>query len=205
MAPTRRTASLALALTVAALSAACAGGHVRADLPAGPRFSAARLGELRGAMTCDGDWLGGSSSNGGLAADLDLASRWGVEVVIDMRSGRARASAPLAQPAAAAGLEVVEIDPLEGSGTLAGSESTAVQITDLAVDRIRTALGATDRPRALLLDDDGRLAAAVYAVHLVADGGVDAATALRAASSTGFTDSCEAFVTEQVARIREGR
>ena len=48
-------------------------------------------------MTCDGDWLGGSSSPDGLAADLDLAGRRGVEVVIDMRSERARASTPLSE------------------------------------------------------------------------------------------------------------
>ena len=205
MAPTRRTASLALALTVAALSAACAGGLVRADVPAGPCFTAARLGELRGAMTCDGDWLGGSSSSGGLAADLDLASRRGVEVVIDMRSASLRASAPLAEPAAAAELEVIAVDLLEGVEASGGSESPAVRITDQAVDRIRAELGNNGRPRVLLLDDDGRLATSVYAIHLVVDEGVDAATALRAARSTGLTESCQAFVTEQVARILEGR
>lgn len=178
---------------------------MRADVPAGPRFTAARLGELRGVMTCDGDWLGGSSSSSGLPADLDLASRRGVEVVIDMRSARVRASAPLAEPAAAAGLEVIEVDPLEGFQASESDESLALQITDLAVDRIRSRLRSPHRPRALLLDDDGRLASSVYAIHLVADGGVDASTALRAARSTGLTDSCQAFVTEQVNRIRQGR
>ena len=205
MAPTRRTASLALALAVAALSAACAGGRVRADLPAGPSFTAARLGELRGAMTCDGDWLGGSSSPDGLAADLDLAGRRGVEVVTDMRSERARASTPLSELAAAAGLEVVEVDPLMGFDASEGGAPPAVPVTDRAVNRIRAVLGTPDRPRALLLDDDGRLASSVYAIHLVADEGVDADAALGAARSIGLTDSCQAFVMEQVARIREGR
>lgn len=205
MAPKRRTAPLALALAVAALSAACVGERVRADLPAGPSFTAARLGELRGAMTCDGDWLGGTSSSGGLAADLDLASRRGVEVVIDMRTERARASTPLGELAAAAGLAVVEVDPLMGFDASERGAPLAVPVTDRAVNRIRAVLGTPDRPRALLLDDDGRLASSVYAIHLVADEGVDAAVALGAARSAGLTDSCEAFVVEQVARIREGR
>ena len=156
-------------------------------------------------MTCDGDWLGGTSSSGGLAADLDLASRRGVEVVIDMRTERARASTSLGELAAAAGLAVVEVDPLMGFDASEGGAPLAVPVTDRAVNRIRAVLGTPDRPRALLLDDDGRLASSVYAIHLVADEGVDAAVALGAARSAGLTDSCQAFVVEQVARIREGR
>ena len=100
---------------------------------------------------------------------------------------------------------MIAVDLLEGVEASGGSESPAVRITDQAVDRIRAELGNNGRPRVLLLDDDGRLATSVYAIHLVVDEGVDAATALSAARSTGLTESCQAFVAAQVARILEGR
>lgn len=201
MAPSRRTVSLALVLSVAALSAACAGRSVRAGVTVGPRLTAARLGEVRGAMTYDGDWLGGTPPLECLAADLDLASRRGVEILVDMRSARIRSSVPLAGLAGDAGLEVVEVDLLEGFD---GAEAPEVPITDRAVDRIRQILKAPGRRRTLLLDDDGRLASTVYAVHLAVDENVPATMALRAARSTGLSDACELFVKEQVARIRRG-
>ena len=204
MAPTRRIASLTLALAAAALSAACAGGLVRADVPAGPLHRGAP-GELRGAMTCDGDWLGGSSSSGGLAADLDLASRRGVEVVIDMRSARVRA---LGAPGGASGRGGARGD--RGRSARGDRCFGAAALRRPSGSPTRPSIGSapcsgrTTGPRAaarrrrptrhLRLRDPPRGGRR----RRRGDGP-------RAARSIGLTESCEAFVTEQVARILEGR
>lgn len=202
MASARRIAALLLFVIASTSLVACGGGALRAGVSVGPRLTHARLGDVRGAMTYDGDWLGGTPPLEALAADLDLAARRGVEVVIDMRSPRVRESVPLNGPAGAVGLEVVEVDLLMGFD---GPEAPEVPITDAAVDRIRSILRAPGRRRTLLLDDDSTLAATVYAIHLAVDENVPAAMALRAARASGLTHACEDFVDAQVERIESQR
>lgn len=201
-----RLGALQLAL-LAALLPGCGGRSLRSGVSVGPRLTSARLGALRGAMTYDGDWLGGTPPMDSLPADLDLAARRGVEVVVDLRSPKVREAVPLQGPAGEVGLDVVEVDLMgdaASSGPTAGPSPERVPITDRAVDRVRAILESPGRRRTLLLDDDGTYASTLYAIHLIVDENVPAAEALRAARATGLDAACEAFVADQVVRIRGG-
>jgi hypothetical protein len=152
-------------------------------------------------MTYDGDWLGGVSSSERIAEDLELASRRGVEVVLDLRDPGERASLPLDVYTGALGLSLVAVDLVGGASGGAGPD-TNLPVTEAGLDRVRALLETPGRRRVLLLDDDGTIASMIYAIHLAADEGVDGDTALRAARATGLGGDGEAFFRDQVARIR---
>ena len=106
--PVRRTRAplgAACALSLALLLGACGGS--RGLESTGPELTPSRLGGLRCAMTYDGDWLGGMPSAERIPEDLELASRRGVEVVLDLRSPAERAALPLDVYADALGLSLV--------------------------------------------------------------------------------------------------
>lgn len=190
-----RAARAVLAVTPVLLLA-CACGATRGDEGVGPELAPSRLGGLRCAMTYDGDWLGGMPPSERVAEDLELASRRGVEVVLDLRSPAARGALPLDVYADALGLSLVAVD------VGIGEAEDDAPVTEDGVDRVRALLETPGRRRVLLLDDDGTLASMIYAIHLAADEGVDEDVALRAARATGLGDGGERFVREQIARIR---
>jgi protein tyrosine phosphatase (PTP) superfamily phosphohydrolase (DUF442 family) len=144
-------------------------------------------------MTCEGDWLGGMPPAAELGSDLELAARRGVDLVVDLRSPRARASQPLAAAVEGAGLTLLTIE-----GT------SADQISADAVDEVRRVLNAPNRRRLLLIDEDGTRASVIYAIHLAADEGIAEADALRAARAIGLGQLSADFVHEEVERIRSG-
>jgi len=192
--PEVAVAALAAPLGLLLLAAAC--GSTRGAEDVGPELVPSRLGGLRCSMTYDGDWLGGMPSSERIAEDLELASRRGVEVVLDLRSPEARGALPLDVYAGALGLSLVAVD------VGIGEAEDGAPVTEGGVDRVRALLETPGRRRVLLLDDDGTLASMIYAIHLAADEGIDEDTALRAARATGLGDGGERFVREQIARIR---
>jgi len=190
------------AATLVAMSAlvgvGCGGSPVRLDAPAGPRLSPDRLGSVRSSLACDGDWMGGIPLAEDLDDDLGLAHRRGVTVIIDLRDAANRDLMPLDAAAERAGMELVEIDRALAGDTL---QDLTSEISNAAVDVVRDLLNEPGRSGVLLLDDDGSLAAAVYAIYLTADRGVDESGTLNAARSSGMSDDDVAFVRRQVARI----
>ena len=188
-----------IVLAAAMVGAGCFGKSARLDGPTEPRLASDRLGSVRSALTFDGDWMGGMPLAEDLDEDLDLAHRRGVAVIIDLRDAGSRETLPLDDAAERVGMELVVIDR-----ALAGSslQDLTSEISNAAVDVVRDWLGAPERRGVLLLDDDGSLAAAVYAIYLIADRDVDEADVLRAARASGMTDDDAAFVRSQVARSR---
>lgn len=178
-----------------AILGGCGGGALRRSAPAVPRLVTQRLGNIRCAMTYDGDWLGGIPSIEDLEGDLDLAARRGVEILIDLRWDGSKQYLPLEPYTSPLGLELVEV------GVGRPVDTGSFRISKEAVDQVRSILTAPGRRRVLLLDDSGTLAPAIYAVHLAVDEGIPEAEALRAARAVGLSSTCEGFVREQVDRI----
>lgn len=156
-------------------------------------------------MTYDGDWLGGMPPIECLPEDLELASRRGVEVVVDLRSIRRRLEHGLEGPVVDAGMEYVSIELQRlDVGDDTGRDDLEV-ISDEAVDQVRSVLRAPGRRRVLLVDDDGTYSSMIYAIHLAADENVSEAMALRAARATGISVENEEFVKRQVRRLSSGQ
>lgn len=169
-----------------------------------PTLSAARLGSVRGALTYDGDWLGGIPGADDLEADLELASRRGVQLVIDLRPDASKQQLSLFDPVADLGMELVEIS-LRGTKTTPESDDPVEfgPITDIAVERVLNRLKPSDRDRVLLLDENGCDASVLYAIHLAVNEDVPVADALRAARATGLDDANAKFVCDQVERLAD--
>ena len=150
-------------------------------------------------MTYDGDWLGGMPPWDELSADLELAARRGVDLVIDLRSSRARANQPLDDSVTAAGLRLVTVS--DGPPVAEAAELSS-GLSDHVVDEVRSVLNAPGRRRSLLMDEHGTRASMVYAIHLAVDEGIAEAEALRAVRATGMSQANADFVQQQIARIR---
>lgn len=191
--------ALCLLLVAAPMGAGCGGRSIRPEAPAAPRLTSERLGDVRSALTYEGDWMGGTPAEEGLAETLDLARRRGVETIVDLRREDSRDALSLEAPAGAAGMELVTVDRALPSAAI---QEIPFEISNGAIDRIREILCEPGRSPVLLLDDDGVLSASVYAIHLTADLGVDVDEALRGARASGLTDQDVAFVRRQVTRIR---
>lgn len=177
---------------LAVLLGGCLGHRMDADVPVAPRLTVERLGDVKGSMTFDGDWVGGAPSPESAAASVDLAARRGVGLLVDLRSPGSRAAADLEALAREAGMAVVALDP-SGADCSAGSmapsdEEHGPGPTETVAVELRSVLAAPDRPAALVLDDDGALAVPLYGAYLVMDRGVPAdevGASLRAAGFSG--------------------
>lgn len=185
-------------LACAPLGAGCGGRSIRPDAPVAPRLSSERLGDIRSALTFEGDWMGGTPAVEDLEEVLDLARRRGVELLIDLRADSSRLGFAFDGVAAEAGMTLVVVDRTLPSGSI---QELSFEISNAAIDHIRGLLNETDRAPALLLDDDGALAASVYAIYLTVDRGVDEDETLRTARRSGLTEDDVAFVRLQVERI----
>ncbi len=182
---------LKLASVVLALSlVGCAGNASDADFRLPPRLNAEPLGGVKRSLTFSGDWVGGAPTDGSEEASINLACRRGVEMVVDLR--RAPASGgPVESVAREAGLVFVAVDP-SGDECAAGEAPSTVEdhgvfVADGALQEVRRLLNAPDRPRVLMLDDDGTLAAVMYGVYLAEDVGLDEGTVIDALRATGLS------------------
>lgn len=195
-----RLLALALLSTpLAWISSGCGGAPVRAGLDVAPSLATARLGGVTSALTFGGDWMGGVPSPEDLGADLELASRRGVEVVLDLRTLALREDQPLGSLVRDAGMELVEVNLRAVGEEL---QEFPFEISNKAIDNVRDYLRTPGRSRVLVLDDDGRLGAMVYAIHLELDRGVALEDSLRAARATGITSEDARFMRAQLKRIR---
>ncbi|MEM9380184.1 MAG: hypothetical protein AAGB93_09585 [Planctomycetota bacterium] len=196
--PRTTAASLVLALLFASTLLACGGKSIRPTGPVEPKLTADRLGSVRSALTYDGDWMGGVPLPEDLDDDLDLARRRGVATIIDLRDDRARTELPLEQAAVRVGMDLVVVERnLPGESI----QDLTSEISNAAIDSVRDVLNRPGRDGVLLLDDDGSLSAAVYAIHLAADKGADPSDVLRGARGSGLSERDADFVRSQLARI----
>ncbi|MEM1448266.1 MAG: hypothetical protein AAF957_01410 [Planctomycetota bacterium] len=191
-------AHLVLALIAASTLLACGGASIRPTGTNEPRLASDRLGSVRSALTYDGDWMGGVPLPEDLDDDLDLARRRGVATIIDLRDDRARTALPLDDAAVRVGMDLVVVERNLPSDTI---QDLTSEISNAAIDSVRDVLNRPGRDGVLLLDDDGSLSAAVYAIHLAADKGADPSDVLRGARGSGLSDRDADFVRSQVARI----
>ena len=141
--------------------------------------------------------IGGVPLPEDLDDDLDLARRRGVATIIDLRDDRARTALPLDDAAVRVGMDLVVVERNLPSDTI---QDLTSEISNAAIDSVRDVLNRPGRDGVLLLDDDGSLSAAVYAIHLAADKGADPSDVLRGARGSGLSDRDADFVRSQVAR-----
>ncbi len=194
---------LKLAPLVLVLSlAGCAGNGTDTDFRLPPRLDAEPLGGVKRSLTYSGDWVGGAPTDGSAEASINLACRRGVEMVVDLR--RAPDGGGLVESAArGAGLAFVAVDPsgdeCAAGETPASVEDHGVLVADGALEEVRRLLNTPGRPRVLMLDDDGTLAAVMYGVYLAEDVGLDEGAVVDALRATGLSG------TELRAILREAR
>ncbi|MEM9798682.1 MAG: hypothetical protein AAGA20_00060 [Planctomycetota bacterium] len=184
-----------LLLALLPVLVACGGRDVRVDRPVEPRLAAERLGGVTGALTYDGDWVGGMPPAADLRESLELARRRGVEIVVDLAAGDGE---DLRYVADDLGLGLVEIDRNEVS--LEAQELTS-RISNAAVDSTLRVLAEPGRSRALVLDDDGSLATSIYIVHLASSRGIPRSAAIDIARAAGLSDFDLEFVERQIERV----
>lgn len=184
-----RLPQLAL-LAVALCLVGCAGHATDAEYRLPPRLDAEPLGGVKRSLTYGGDWVGGAPTDGSVEATINLARRRGVEMVVDLRRA-SEASGLVESIAREAGLEFVAVDPT-GDECAAGEASTSVEdhgvlLADGALGQLRRMLNAPARPRVLILDDDGTLAAVMYGVYLAQDVGLEEGAVIDALRTTGLS------------------
>ncbi|MEL6431237.1 MAG: hypothetical protein AAFU73_00550 [Planctomycetota bacterium] len=189
-----RSAAVATVVVLSLASAACSGRRPVVVESVGPRLVSARLGSVRCALTCDGDWLGGVPPESAVAEDFELAARRGIGVVLDLRTADVRGALGLEESASVAGLEFMPVDV----------DAADAPVSERAIERVLGYLATPGRPRAILLGDDGRVPSMLYAIHLSVDADVELDEAIRSARATGLQADDEAFVRSQVARLRGG-
>ncbi|MGB0330244.1 MAG: hypothetical protein ACPGPE_00330 [Planctomycetota bacterium] len=171
--------------------AACAGHRTGADSRRSPRLQAEPLAGVKRSLTYGGDWVGGAPGAGAAEASINLARRRGVEMLVDLR----RPTEPedgVAALARAAGLSFHAVDPT-GDECAAGEEPGGVEdhgvlLAGGALAEVRRLLNTPGRPKVLMIDDDGTLAAVMFGVYLARDVGLDEGEVIRALRGTGLSE-----------------
>ena len=146
----------------------------------------AELGDMVNVSVCGDVWLGAHAS----AQDLGIASRRGIETVIDLRArvDPGRLDVPALCRSLGMGYVRAELDPAAPS--------------DDAVDRVLGELAREPRGDVLMLCDDGARCATVFAIYRVVEQGVDVEDALEEARRCGLKPGVgEAAIRFQLGRL----
>lgn len=150
-----------------------------------PGLEMSDLGGMVNVAVLDDVWLGGHAA----AADLDLAKRRGIRVIVDL-GDPAASRIDVAAICADLGLVHVQapIDPTNPD--------------EAEMDRVLAALVEPERDALLLLCDDGARCATVFAIYRVVADGLELVDALEEARRVGLKPGTgERVVQRQIERL----